>query len=166
MKYFYYIILFFTLFLFNCQSKENQNENRSIASDSVSLDKPKEVNKKWEGTWEREGSIDPATLTISNVSYSSFDFYLSSHDGLKAGELSGKAVIEENMALFLIESEKDTCSLNFILQDSILVLNQPETGCSLASGINFTGEYFDDRYFKEKVLEEEAASRTDNAMDN
>lgn len=161
MKYFFGLIFCHALFLASCQSNENQNEKEQLAADSVVVAVPKEVNKNWEGTWEREGSIDPATLKISNVSHASFDFHLSSHDGLKAGELSGRAIIEENMALFINEGEKDTCSLNFILQDSLLVLNQPDSGCSVASGINFSGEYFDERYFKEKVMEEDAASRNE-----
>jgi len=156
-------ILFFIIILLSCQNREGNVEDGSIlSSDTISDDTLSRINKKWAGNWDREGSIDPATLIIEDVSTSSFTFHVSSHDGMKSGELSGEATLEGNMALFLSVHDLDTCQLIFILQDSIVQLNQASNKCAAASGINFSGEYFEERYFEEKVMEEDAENRGSN----
>jgi len=159
MKIFLYINLLFFILGFGCQSRENQAEKEAVSTDTVVQDTARIINRVWEGTWEREGSIDPAVLTISNVSYSSFDFHITTHDGLTASEFSGKATLEDNLALYISAGIKDTCHANFILQDSLVLVNHANEGCSETSGLIFSGEYYEERFFKEKVMEEDAAAR-------
>lgn len=160
MKRFIYLFPFTFLIVNACQPQEKQAEKDITASDTFIQDTLSMVNSKWIGIWEREGSIDPATLTISDVNYTSFNFHISTHDGLKAGEISGKAAVEEDMALFISTTNKDTCNLSFILQDSLIVITQSNDACSGALGLDFSGEYYEERYFKEKVMEEEAEERS------
>ncbi|MDQ3393196.1 MAG: hypothetical protein M3512_03650 [Bacteroidota bacterium] len=156
MKIVAYIKLLLIILTFSCQPNEKKNEQELAGRETIGEDTLKKIIDKWEGAWEREGSIDPATLKISNVTLSSFDFQLAAHDGINDGEFSGKATLEAAMALYISINGTDTCQLNFILQDSLVVISQAKAGCSETSGIDFSGEYFEDRYFQDKVMEEEA----------
>jgi hypothetical protein len=113
----------------------------------------------WVGNWEREGAIDPANITITNIDKSQFEFYLNAYDGIKTSEISGVATIEDNLALYMAAGDEDTCRITFLMQDSLLLINQVNKYCGGVTEIDFSGEYFHERYLKDKAMDEDAASR-------
>ncbi|CAN5571424.1 hypothetical protein BH23BAC1_BH23BAC1_11070 [soil metagenome] len=166
-KLHFFAIIIILTFLSACRQDSTKEE--TVKETSVPIEEVEDTAvdySKWIGTWEREGTIDPASMSITNLKDSEFEFHLNAYDGINASEISGAATIEDNIALYMAAGAEDTCRLSFLMQDSLLVINQLDDFCSGATEIDFSGEYFHERFFKDKAMEEDAAARNRRKSEN
>jgi hypothetical protein len=61
---------------------------------------------------------------------------------------------------------EDTCRMTFLFQDSLLLINQVNDHCSGVTKIDFSGEYFHERYLKDKAMDEDTATADQNKIEN
>jgi hypothetical protein len=94
----------------------------------------------WAGDWTRAGSTqyDNASVMISEVTATSFQFEINVQSGSHLGQITGTAKINQTQAIF----KEDECQVDFILKENTLTIRTTE-GCSAygGRGVHFDGTY-------------------------
>ncbi len=126
-----HLIYLLGLFVASCGTK---------GSDSIDDDIN---NKHWKGAWERVLLQNDASLEIKDIIKDSIVFSLSASSGANMGDVEGKAVIKGNKAVYLLNTDYDTCLLEFeIFGDTLITIDQIKGNCFAGMGVYYSGKYF------------------------
>jgi hypothetical protein len=115
----------------------NYKEIKERAKEEAEKEK---LANKWNGEWNRNVKFNEGTITISNVTASSFDMDISVVNGANTGNATGTATINGNKATF-----KETyvgCTMDLVLSGNEIQVNQGEKCNTLGgNGTIFSGTY-------------------------
>jgi hypothetical protein len=128
------IFIVLLLLLFSCSSKKTQATNKPAPSALIS--------KSWLGKWERQIWQNGATLEIKTINGDSLEFSLVALNGANTGEIEGKAIVRDNVAVFSSVEDLDSCLLEFkLLGDSAITINQIRRNCFAGLEVIYSGDY-------------------------
>jgi len=122
----------------------NPTPDNTITTDSskTSVQPKQPASPTWLGTWERNEWQNDASLEITGIKGDSIVFSLSAFSGGHNGELEGMAVVNGNTAVYLDETEGDTCLIRFrLMGDTAVVLDQQKGTCYAGMGVSYEGMY-------------------------
>ncbi|MEW6527097.1 MAG: hypothetical protein AB1444_10560 [Spirochaetota bacterium] len=106
-------------------------------------------DNSWEGTWYRNSLVDNAELVISVVTQDSFHFVLTAYSGAHTGVIEGNAVLKDNTAICILDSDDDR-EIHFKLTaHGIVVTTKNCEGYYGGAGVVFDGN------FTSKIIPEE-----------
>lgn len=122
----------------------NPTPDNTIATDSSKTSVPlkQSASPAWLGTWERKEWQNDASLVVTGIKGDSIIFSMSAFSGGHNGELEGMAVVNGNTAVYLDETEGDTCLIRFqLMGDTAVVLDQQKGACYAGMGVTYEGMY-------------------------
>lgn len=111
-------------------------------------------DNSWEGTWYRNSLVDNAELVISMEKPDSFHFVLTAYSGAHTGVIEGDAMIKDNTAMGILDSDGDR-EIHFKLTaHGVVVSTKNCEGYYGGAGVVFDGNFTSKLIPEEELADE------------